>query len=405
MKKRWAALLAAAALAVLTGCGQQSGPAGSGDGPAASGGGQQQAPSGGEAQAGDKTIRVGLIAPLTGDVKTYGESAKNGFLLALEQAERKAGDYKIEERIQDDRNDPTEGVNVATRLITQEKVKAIIGPVTSKVAIPVSETANSSKVVMVTGTGTSPKVTVGEGGARKPYVFRACYVDPFQGTVAARFALDHLKVKTAAILYDKSNDYTVGLAQYFKSAFEAGGGKVVAEETYTTTDQDFSAVLTKIGQQKPELLYLPDYYNMVSLIAKQVRAKGLNVKMLGGDGWDSKDLDYETLAGNYFTNHYSPEDQRPEVQKFIQDYKARYGTVPDALAALTYDATRMLLAGIEQAKSDDPDKIREAIQNLKDFPGVTGKMTIDKDGNPVKPAVVLQVLKDKTTKYETTVNP
>ncbi|BDG61856.1 ABC transporter substrate-binding protein [Caldinitratiruptor microaerophilus] len=398
--KRWVALLAVVAMGVLAGCGGQSQKPAASSQPA-SGSQQQPAAQGG----GEKVIKIGLIAPLTGDVKTFGESTKNGFLLALEQAGFKAGDYKIEYTIADDRNDATEGVNIATKMITQDKVKAIVGSVTSKVTIPVSEIANQNKVVLVTGTATNPKVTVGEDGKRKPFAFRACFIDPFQGTVGARFALDNLKVKTAAIIYDKGNDYTVGLAQFFKEAFEKGGGKVVAEETYTEKDTDFSAILTKVAQAKPEMLYLPDYYQKVSLIGKQAKEKGLNVPMMGGDGWDSAELDYQALAGGYFTNHYSSDDPREEVQKFVKDYQGKYGSKPDALAALAYDATNILLEGIRRANSDDTEKIREAIQGLKDFGTVSGKVTFDQNGNPIKPAVILQVQPDKTQKYIATVNP
>jgi branched-chain amino acid transport system substrate-binding protein len=386
--KRLFAVSLVLALLLAVGCGGKSGGSG-GSGGSNSG----------------KSIKIGLIAPLTGDVKTFGESNKNGFLLALEQAGHKAGDISITYTIGDDRNDPAEGVNLATKMVTQEGVKAIVGSVTSKVTIPVGEFANSQKVVMITGTATSTKVTMDEKGNRKPYVFRACFIDPFQGQVAAKFALNTLKVKTAAVLYDKGNDYSVGLAESFKQNFVAGGGNVVAFETYADKDSDFSAVLTKIAGLKPDMLYLPDYYNKVSLIAKQAKAKGLNVPMMGGDGWDSADLDYATLDGNYFTNHYAADEPRPEVKKFVEAYQKKYGSKPDALAALAYDATNILLEGIRKANSTDPDKIREAIQGLKDFPAVSGKVSFDKDGNPVKPASILQVKADKSLKFVESINP
>ncbi|MFZ5825396.1 MAG: ABC transporter substrate-binding protein [Bacillota bacterium] len=367
-------------------------------------GGTKQPSGGGSAPAAAKEIKIGLIAPLTGDVKTFGESTKNGFELALEQVNYKVGDITIKTVIGDDRNDPTEGVNLATKFITQDKVQAIIGSVTSKVTIPVTEVANQNKVVLVTGTATNEKVTVGEKG-RKDYIFRACFIDSFQGEVGAKFALNTLKVKTAAVLYDKGNDYTVGLAENFKKNFEAGGGKVVGWEAYSKDDTDFSAVLTKLAGQKPEMLYLPDYYNKVSLIGKQAKAKGLNVPMIGGDGWDSSDIDWETMAGGYFTNHYSADDQRPEVQKFVKEYEAKYKVKPDALAALAYDATLVLLEGIRQSKSTDATKIREAIQTLKDFTAVSGKITYDKNGNPIKSAAILQVQANKSLKFIESVKP
>lgn len=351
----------------------------------------------------EKVIKIGFIGPLTGDVKTFGESTKNAFLLALEQAGMKVGDYKIEYRIADDRNDPTEAVNVADKLISQDKVQAIVGSVTSKTTIPISELANAKKVVQITSTATNPKVTV-DGGKRKEFVFRACFIDPFQGKVAAKFARDNLKAKTAAVLYDQGNDYTKGLAEVFKQNFEALGGQIVAFEAYAQQDQDFSAVLTNIAAKNPDILYLPDYYQKVSLIGKQARAKGIKAVFLGGDGWDSPELDFAAMEGGYFTNHYSPEDPRPEVQKWVQQYKAKYNAVPDALATLAYDATNLLLNAIKTANSNDPVKIKEALQATKDFAGVSGKITFDANGDPVKSAAILQIKGEKQV-YVTTVNP
>jgi len=355
--------------------------------------------------SGSGTIKIGVIAPMTGDVKTFGDSTKNGFELAIEQAGKKAGNIAIETVIGDDRNDPTEGVNIATKFITQDGVKAIVGSVSSKVSIPVGEVANANKVIMITGTSTNTKVTVDDKGNVKPYVFRACFIDPFQGAVGAKFALNNLKVKSAAVLYDKGNDYTVGLAEEFKKNFEKGGGKVVAMETYGKDDTDFSAVLTKVAGAKPDFLYLPDYYNKVSLIAKQAKSKGLNVPMMGGDGWDSGDLDFATMDGQYFTNHYSDKDTRPEVKKFVDSYKAKYGAVPDALAALAYDATTLLIEAIKKADSNDPAQIQKAMAGLKDVTTVSGKVSFDKFNNPVKSAAILKVKADKTYEFVTTVAP
>lgn len=389
MKRFFAlALVLVFGLSLLAGCGGSSTP----------GAGGTPAPT-------EKSIKIGVIAPMTGDVKTFGESIKNGFDLAISQANSEAGDYKIVPVYGDDRNDPTEGVNIATKMINQDKVQAIVGSVSSKVSIPISEVANANKVVMITGTSTNTKVTVDEKGAVKPFVFRACFIDPFQGQVAAKFVWDNLKLKTAAIMYDKANDYTVGLASEFQKNFEKLGGKVVANEAYSTADTDFNAVLTNIAGKKPDMMYLPDYYNKVSLIAKQARAKGITGPFMGGDGWDSEDLDWATLDGGYYTNHYSSDDSRPEVQKFVTDYKAKYGKTPDALAVLAYDATVILLEGIKQANSNDTAKIQAAIKALKGFSTVSGKVTFDDRNNPVKAAVVLQVQKDKKLKYIATVNP
>lgn len=352
---------------------------------------------------GEKVIKVGYIGPLTGDVKTFGESTKNGVALAIEQAGNKAGDYKIELVTADDRNDATEAVNVATKLMTQDKVKAIVGSVTSKTTIAVSQLANDNKVVMITGTGTSPKVTV-DNNKRKDFIFRACFIDPFQGTVGAKFATETLKAKTAAILYDQSNDYTIGLANNFKDNFVKNGGQILSMEAYAQNDVDFSAVLTNIAKEKPDILYLPDYYQKVSLIGKQAREKGINAIFLGGDGWDSTELDYKTMEGGYFTSHYSPDDPRPEIKTWVDAYKAKYNSVPDAFATLGYDATNLVLNAIKTANSDDSTKIKDALQATKDFTAVTGKLSFDNDGNPIKPAVILQIKNGKQA-YVTTVNP
>lgn len=355
------------------------------------------------ASTGEKVIKIGFIGPLQGDVKTFGESTKNGFLMAIEQAGGKAGDYKIEYVIADDRNDATEAVNTATKLITQDKVKAIVGSVTSKTTVAASQLANDNGVVMISGTATAPKVTF-DNDKRKDFVFRACFIDPFQGTVAAKFATETLKAKTAAILYDQSNDYTIGLAKYFNETFTKNGGQVLSMEAYGKDDVDFSAVLSNIAQQKPDILYLPDYYQKVSLIGKQAREKGINAIFVGGDGWESTDLDFATMEGGYYTSGYSPDDPRPEVKTWVDAYKVKHNSVPDLFATLGYDATNMLINAIKTANSDDPAKIKDALQATKDFSAVTGKLNFDKDGNPVKPAVVLQI-KNGTQAYVTTVNP
>ncbi len=374
---------------VVAGCGKQEAP-------------KTEAPKTEAPAPAKKVVKIGFIGPLTGDVKTFGESTKNGFLLALEQAGFKAGDYEIEYVIADDRNDPTEAVNVATKLVSQDKVQAIIGSVTSKATIPISEVTNKAGVVQITSTATNPRVTV-DDGKRKEFVFRACFIDPFQGLVGARFALNDLKAKTAAILYDQGNDYTKGLAEVFKTNFEAGGGKVVAYEAYSKDDVDFSATLTKIARLNPDVLYLPDYYQKVSLIGKQARAKGIKAPFLGGDGWDSDELDFATMEGGYFTNHYSPEDTRPIVVQWVKDYQAKYGAVPDALATLSYDATKILLAAIAKANSNDPVAIRDAVKSIS-ASVVSGDITFDENGNPIKSAAILQI-KDGKQKFITSVNP
>jgi len=351
------------------------------------------------------TIKIGLITPLTGDVKTYGESTKNSFNIAIEEYAKK-GKYKIEAIIADDKNDPTEGANAALKLITQDKVIAIIGPLTSKVAIPVGEIANQYKIPMITGTATSPKVTITDG-KRKPYVFRACFIDPFQGAVAANFALKNLKIKTSAVLYDVGNDYSKGLGEFFQSTFTKGAGKIVASESYQKDDVDFSALITKIAIKKPDVIYIPDYYNKVGLISKQIREKGLKSILLGGDGWDSPELvkiGGNAIIGGYFTNHYSPDRKDKLAEAFIGKYKTRHGLVPDALGTLGYDATVILLDVLDSAKKPTPEEITKLLTGLKKHKGVTGIISFDKNGDAIKSAVINKVEKSGFT-YMTTVNP
>lgn len=351
------------------------------------------------------TIKIGLITPLTGDVKTFGESTKNAFNIALEEY-AKTGKYKIIPVIADDRNDPTEGANAALKLITQDKTFAIIGPLTSKVAIPVSEIANANKAPMISGTATNPKVTINDK-KRKPYVFRACYTDPFQGTVGANFALKQIKAKTAAVLYDVGNDYSKGLAEYFKSTFTKGGGSVTAYESYQKDDVDFSAIITKVSIKKPDVIYVPDYYNKVALIAKQIREKGLKGVLVGGDGWDSPELIKiagNAIVGGYFTNHYSPDRKDPVTEAFINKYKQKHGIVPDALGALGYDATVMVLKALDSVQKPSREEIVTALAGLKNFKGVTGTISFDKNGDAVKSVAILKVEKSGF-KYMTTINP
>ena len=360
--------------------------------------------TGGNAPA-KETVKIGLITPLTGDVKTFGESVKNAFNIAVSEYSQK-GKYKIEAVMADDRNDATEGANAALKLITQDKVAAIVGPVTSKVAIPVSEIASQHKIPMISGTATNPKVTTSDG-RRKPYVFRACFIDPFQGVVAANFALKDLKVKTAAILYDVSNDYSKGLGEYFRNTFTKGKGAVVAFESYQKDDVDFSALITKIALKKPDVIFVPDYYNKVALISKQIREKGIRSVLLGGDGWDSPELlkiGGSAISGGYFVNHYSPDRKDAVAESFINKYKARHGMVPDAFAALAYDATTILLKALDASKKPKSEDILKALAPTKNYKGVTGLISFDRNGDAIKSAVILKVEKSGF-KYVTTVNP
>ena len=351
-------------------------------------------------------VKMAIIAPMTGDVATFGDATKKGAELAIKEWNDKGGvlGQKVQWVVADGRCDPQEARNAANKVITQDKAKFIMGEVCSSASIPVSEVANANKVIQVTSTSTNPKVTVDEKGVVKPYTFRACFIDPFQGTVMANFASKSLNAKTAAVLYDQGNDYVRGLAEYFIAQYEKNGGKVVVKETYTKDDTDFSAILSKVASAKPEFLFLPDYYNKVNLIAKQAKEKGITAPMGGGDGWDSADLDVKAVDGGYYSNHYDPADPSPAVQNFLKSYGAAYkGEVPNALATLGYDATNMLLTGIKNAGSADTDKVKAALEKIS-FDGVSGKITLDAQHNPVKKAVIIAIKDGKKT-YKETVNP
>ncbi len=338
-----------------------------------------------------ETIKIGLVTPLTGDVATFGQSTKNAVMIALDEVNKEGGvlGKKIEVVVEDDRNDPKETANIVRKFIDKDKVTAIIGSLTSKCTLAGAPVANSSKIPMVSSSSTNPKVTqVG------PYIFRVCFIDDFQGQVMAQFALEELKAKKAAVLYDVGNDYSKGLAEFFEKSFKEGGGQVVAMETYTVNDNDFKAQLTKIQGQNPEVIFLPDYYQKVALIANQARSLGIKATFLGGDGWDSPELVKlagKNIEGGYFSNHYSKDDPDPAVKEFISKYQAKYNAVPDALAALGYDAFRFLVEGIKKAGSADPEKIKDALTNMGEYSGVTGRFTLNENRDPIKSAVVLQI--------------
>jgi branched-chain amino acid transport system substrate-binding protein len=359
--------------------------------------------------AGD--LKLAVLAPLSGPVPTFGVSTRDGALMAIEEWNAKGGvnGQKIVPIVEDSQCTPDPAVNAANKVIDQDKVHYIIGEVCSKASIPISEIANAKKVVQISPTSTNTAVTVGADGKVKDYIFRACFIDPFQGTVGAKFALENLKAKNVFIMSDQSNDYVKGLAEAFEKAFVAGGGKIVGKENYTGTDTDFSAILAKVADAKPDMIYLPDYYNVVNLAAKQAKEKGITAPFMGGDGWDSADLDKAAAAGGFYTNHYSPDDPRPEVQNFVKAYGAKYkddkgnAKVPDALATLSYDATNLMLSGIKAAGADDPTKVKDALAKIS-FDGVSGKVTFDGNHNPIKSATILEVTKD-AIKFNSVVNP
>jgi len=367
-------------------------------------------PGGATAAAGDTpwvsgdTILIGEIGSLTGSEATFGISTRNAIELALKEVNAAGGvkGKKIDIRVYDDQSKPEEAANAATRLINQDQVLLILGEVASTNSIAMANKAQPARVPMISNASTNPKVTeIGD------YIFRVCFIDPFQGYVMARFAHDNLKFTRVAVLRDLGSDYSQGLADVFERKFTEMGGKIVAQETYTKGSTDFRSQLTAIKRSQPDGIYIPGYYTDIGVIARQARELGINAKLMGGDGWDSSklfELGGAAVEGSYFSNHYSADDPNPRIQKFIADYKAAYGSVPDALAALGYDAAMVAVDAIKRAPNFDRASVRNAIAQTKNFPGVTGMINLDDKRNATKPAVVLEVGKGKT-KYVATIAP
>jgi len=356
-------------------------------------------------------LKIAILAPLSGPVPTFGVATRDGALLAIEEWNAKGGvlGKQIKAIVEDSQCTPDPAVNAANKVIDQDKVHYIIGEVCSKASIPVSEIANQKGVVQLSSTSTNPAVVRDAAGKVKPFTFVACFNDETQGQVAAKFALETLKAKNVFLMIDQANDYVKGLSEYFEKGFTAGGGKVAGKANYTGTDTDFSAILTQIASAKPDLVYLPDYYNVVNLVTKQAKAKGITVPFMGGDGWDSPDLDGKASEGGYFTNHYSPTENRAAVQNFVKKYGEKYKDdkgnpkMPDALAALAYDATNMMIKAIADTNADDAAKVKDTLAKSK-FEAVSGSITFDAFHTPIKPVTVIQV-KDGKAQFFSQVMP
>jgi branched-chain amino acid transport system substrate-binding protein len=333
-------------------------------------------------------VKIAKLFPMSGDVKTFGESSDNGVELAFAEA-RDAG-WEIDTVLGDTKCDAQEAANVGNKVINQDKVNYIIGAVCSSSSIPISEISNPAGILQISPTSTNPQVTINEDGSNKEYTFRACFLDPFQGEVNASFAINDLGAQTSAVLYDVGNDYVKGLAEYYKASFEDMGAQVPVFEAYTKEDTDFSALLTKVADADVDVLFLPDYYNKVNVIAKQAKEKGIEAILQGADGWDSPLLDLEAVDGGYHSNHYSPTDPRPIVQNFVGNYEDMFGAAPDALAALSYDATRVLLQAISEAGADDPAAVKDTLMAIE-YEGVAGRIVFNEYGDPQKTAAINQI--------------
>ena len=347
----------------------------------------------GSKESGD-TIKVGANFELTGNVANYGNATLEGLQLAIDEANEAGGinGKKIELVSVDDKSEAAESINAATKLISDDDVKVIVGPATTGLVLAETQTATDAKVPIIAPCATSPEATV-ENGKVKPYVFRSCFIDPQQGEVMATFAAKELKAKTAVIYVDNSSDYSKNLAKVFKEKFEAAGGKVVMEEAFLQKDQDFKATLTKLKTANADVMFVPAYYEEVGKIVKQAREMGINSAILGTDGWDdTKVVDIagaDALNNTFFSTHYSEKDA--EVQGFIEAYKKKYNRAPNVFAALGYDAGKMLVDALKRAGSGDTEKIREALEATKDLKVGTGTISMDKNHNPIKTAVILEM--------------
>jgi branched-chain amino acid transport system substrate-binding protein len=399
MRRPVSMLLAALALAVVA-CEKKTQP----PPPAPSTGAPPAEAKAGPPPAESDVIMIGEVGSLTGSEATFGVSARNGIELALKEANEAGGvkGRKLAVRVYDSQGKPEEAAQAVTRLITQDKVAIIIGEAASSVSMAMAEKAQAAGVPQITYTSTAPEVT-----QKGDYIFRVCFIDPFQGKVMAKFTREHLKLGSVAILTDNKSAYSIGLAKVFAEELEKAGGKIVANESYSKGDTDFRAQLTAIKRAKPEALFIPGYYTDVGIIARQARELGLKATLVGGDGWESEklfELGGSALDGSYFSNHYALDNPDPLLKEFAEKYQKSYGSLPDSVAALAYDATKLAVDAMKRAPDLSGKALRDAIAETKDFPGVAGKITINANRDAEKQAVVVKVEGGKT-QFVTTVQP
>jgi len=348
-------------------------------------------------------IPVGQFGSLTGAQATFGQSTDNGVHLALEEINSSGGVLGQPLRLitKDNQSKPGETSTAVRELITRNKVVALIGEVASGRSLEAAPIAQRSGIPMISPASTNEKVT--EAG---DHIFRVCFIDPFQGTVCAKFARK-LGAKKAAVITDVSKDYSLGLAKSFKEEFVKEGGVITGQQSYSGGDKDFSAQLTAVKADNPDVIFLPAYYTEAPLIIRQARQLGITVPFVGGDGWDSPELvsvGGTAVEGCYFSNHFSNQSNDPKVVEFVKGYRAKYNTDPDAMVALGYDSLKLLADAMKRAGTTDPARVTAALGATKDFDGVTGKITLDAHRNPNKPAVILQV-KDGKFSYVETIAP
>jgi branched-chain amino acid transport system substrate-binding protein len=349
-------------------------------------------------------IVIGYYGDLSGRTSNFGQSTKEGVLMAADEINKAGGinGRQVSILSEDDEGRPEKAATVVTKLIDQDKVIALLGEVASGNTLAAAPKAQTAKVPMISPSSTNPAVTqVGD------YIFRVCFIDPFQGEVMAKFAVNTLKAKKAAIMLDFNSPYSRGLTEFFEASFKKMGGEIVNQQSYTQGDRDYKGQLTAIRSANPDVIYVPGYYGEVGVIAKQAQQLGIKAPMLGGDGWDATqlwELGGDALNGYFISNHYSIDDPSPAIQKFVTDYQGRYNKRPDALAALGYDSMKVLAEAIKVGGSTEGQKLRDAIAKTQNFAGVTGAISLDAQRNAVKPAVVLK-LQDGKYLYQETIYP
>lgn len=357
-----------------------------------------------ETSRGADEIPVGVFAALSGPTGTFGQSTKEGVELAVDEVNEAGGvlGRKIRVLIEDNLGKPDQAVATVTKLITRDNVVALIGENASSRSLAAAPIAQANGVPMISPSSTNPEVT-----EKGDYIFRVSYTDPYQGAAIAEFVRDNLGLDRVAILKDVKNDYSVGLADFFRQRFEADGGKVVVDQSYAEQDSDFRSQLTAIRNSNAQAIVVPGYYTDVGQIAIQARELGIDLPLVGGDGWDSPkllEIGGEALNGSYFANHYYPEEDRPAVQEFVRKFQERYGRMPDSVNALSYDAARVLIEAIERSGEVDKAKIRDEIAATKNYQGVSGVITMGPDRNPIKPVAIL-VIRDGRIELEEWVEP
>jgi branched-chain amino acid transport system substrate-binding protein len=350
------------------------------------------------------TIKIGEFGSLTGDNASFGISQNNGVQLAVQEINDAGGvlGKKIDLIVEDNQTKQGETTTIVRKLISQDHVVALIGEVASSKSLEAAPIAQASKIPQIATAATNPRVT-----QTGDYIFRVCFTDDFQAVVIARFVLEKLQKNKIAFMTDVKQDYSVGLTKIAKDYLQNHNAQIVREQSYSSGDKDFRAQLTDIKAANPDVIIITGYYPEAALIAKQARQFGIKATLVGGDGWDGSSLipvGGKALEGAFFSNHYSNENTSPEVQTFVQKYKKKYNAMPDAFAALGYDATKLLADAIKRAGAPDPSKIRDAIASTKNFPGVSGKITINPERNATKSAVILTI-KDGGVHYAETIEP